>query len=137
MHVYPGIDRASVRDIADSVDRFGERYLNRVFTPRERAQAAASPCPLGFLTGRFAAKEAVGKSLRIPRRWPLPWTDIEIGPEPSSPGVRLDGWARAWAERNGLDCVAVSVVVKDAYAVASALANEQMITQPTTTAEQQ
>lgn len=59
-----GSDLCNIERIQASVDRFGERFLNRVFTETERAKAARRPFTMaGTLAKRFAAKEAFSKAV--------------------------------------------------------------------------
>ncbi len=59
-----GSDLCNIERIQASVDRFGERFLNRVFTDTERAKAARRPHTMaGTLAKRFAAKEAFSKAV--------------------------------------------------------------------------
>ncbi|MDV3257193.1 MAG: holo-ACP synthase [Sphingomonas sp.] len=59
-----GSDLCNIERIQASVDRFGERFLNRVFTDIERAKAASRPHTMaGTLAKRFAAKEAFSKAV--------------------------------------------------------------------------
>ncbi len=69
-----GVDVVAVSDVAESVDRFGDRYLDRIFTPHEvaycRSEHGSGRGTQGYsaesLAARFAAKEAVVKVLRPP-----------------------------------------------------------------------
>ena len=59
-----GSDLCNIERIANSLDRFGERFENRVFTEVERAKAARRPfTKAGTLAKRFAAKEAFSKAV--------------------------------------------------------------------------
>ena len=59
-----GSDLCNIERIQASVDRFGERFLNRVFTETERGKAASRPHTIaGTLAKRFAAKEAFSKAV--------------------------------------------------------------------------
>ena len=58
-----GIDLVEVDRIRDAVERHGERFLRRIYTAGEQAQAGDGPLRIQFLAGRFAAKEAVLKAL--------------------------------------------------------------------------
>ena len=59
-----GSDLCNIERIQASLDRFGERFLNRVFTDTERAKAARRPHTMaGTLAKRFAAKEAFSKAV--------------------------------------------------------------------------
>src|SRR5689334_18665667 len=72
-----GIDLARVDETARSLERFGERYLKRLFTAREVADCTATPAQApARLAARFAAKEAAIKVLR-PERW-IDWRSIEV-----------------------------------------------------------
>lgn len=115
-----GCDLASVDDVASSITRHGERYLDRVFTTRERADSGDDP---ERLAARFAAKEAVVKLLRPGRGDAVPLHDVAIVLEPSgAPVVELAGAARALAEREGITSIDVSMSHERGMALATAVA---------------
>ena len=58
-----GNDMIDIRRIADTIDRFGDRFLNRVFTPIERAKSDGRRHRAASYAKRFAAKEACAKAL--------------------------------------------------------------------------
>lgn len=72
-----GIDVASVERIARSLERFGERFWERILTAEERADLADRRADrAAALAGRFAAKEALSKALGAPRDvW---WQDVVV-----------------------------------------------------------
>ncbi|MDP3207916.1 MAG: 4'-phosphopantetheinyl transferase superfamily protein, partial [Rhodoglobus sp.] len=84
-----GCDVHSVRHVSQSIEAFGSRYLDRVFTARERRESEDSP---ERLAARFAGKEAVLKALRVPPTVPVPWTTIEVHADAiGAPVVTLTG----------------------------------------------
>lgn len=118
-----GIDLVSVSDVADSVRRFGDRYLTRIFTDhelsscfpdasvmRERSPGVPLPWPVAeSLAARFAAKEAAVKVLRPPGPRP-PWRAIEVRrAHDGGCGLVLSGAAEALAATSGLGELAVSL----------------------------
>jgi holo-[acyl-carrier protein] synthase len=73
-----GVDLVAVADVARSVDRFGQRYLDRLFSAREQADCAGAPAVRAAgLAARFAAKEAFRKVLRSAEHQP-PWWSVEV-----------------------------------------------------------
>lgn len=114
-----GVDLIEVGRIARAIDRFGERFLNRVFTPQERATLGDSP---PRLAARFAAKEAVAKALGT-GIGAFAWRDIEIGrDERGAPFVTLHGGAAARAAALGLRRFALSLSHTHEHAVAFVVA---------------
>jgi phosphopantetheine--protein transferase-like protein len=105
-----GIDLVDVTQVADSVTRFGPRYLNRVFTGHELDCARrGSTFDPQSLAARFAAKEATIKVLRPTGAQPA-WHSIELRRQPSgSCEMALTGTAAALAEAEGITSLAVSV----------------------------
>jgi holo-[acyl-carrier protein] synthase len=82
LEVRVGIDIAAVDDVRRSVERFGDRYLNHVFTAHELSCCGREPTArAAALAARFAAKEATIKVLR-PADLRPPWTSIEVRREP-------------------------------------------------------
>ncbi|HAV42465.1 TPA: holo-[acyl-carrier-protein] synthase [bacterium] len=97
-----GIDLVEIKRFADVVDRFGERFLKRVFTESELAYCLSRPNFEMHLAARFAAKEAVSKALGT--GWgSFSWRDIEVNNDPSgAPKVNLSGGAaKIFAESKG------------------------------------
>lgn len=92
-----GSDLCNIERIQNSVDRFGDRFLNRVFTDVERAKAARRPHTIaGTLAKRFAAKEAFSKAVGTGFKAGVFMRDIGVVNAPSgAPTLELTGGARA------------------------------------------
>ncbi len=92
-----GSDLCNIERIQASVDRFGERFLNRVFTDTERAKAARRPLTMaGTLAKRFAAKEAFSKAVGTGFKRGVYMKDIGVVNLPSgAPTLALTGGAKA------------------------------------------
>ncbi len=121
-----GIDLTSVSDVAESVERFGDRYVHRIFTPHEVDCCRVESRPSGSspaysyesLAARFAAKEAVVKVLEPVGPRPV-WRDIEVHRATSgSTEIRLFGQAAALAGWAGIDDLAVSMTHEKSAAAA-------------------
>ena len=91
-----GSDLCSIERIQASVDRWGDRFLQRVFTDVERAKAARRPfTAAGTLAKRFAAKEAFSKAVGTGFKRGVFMKDIGVVNEPSGrPTLALTGGAR-------------------------------------------
>ena len=92
-----GSDLCNIERIEKSLDRFGDRFLNRVFTATERAKAARRPfTAAGTLAKRFAAKEAFSKAVGTGFKRGVFMRDIGVVNAPSgAPTLALTGGARA------------------------------------------
>ena len=90
-----GNDLCNIDRIQSSLDRFGERFTNRIFTPGERAKADRRPMTrAGTYAKRFAAKEACAKALGTGLRHGVFWRDMEVVNLPSgAPTMLLTGGA--------------------------------------------
>jgi holo-[acyl-carrier protein] synthase len=112
-----GIDIIKVERIRNSLDRFGDRFSNRVLTPSEQRYVRGRA---ETMAGRWAAKEAVSKVLGLGVRG-IGWRDIEIERLPTGqPAVRLHGRAQIRAEQLGMGRIAVTISHEADYAVAMA-----------------
>jgi holo-[acyl-carrier protein] synthase len=80
-----GTDLIEIARIAQTVDRFGERFLRRVYTPQEIAYCLGKRSSAESLAARFAAKEAAAKALGTGISRGLGWLDLEVAREPASP----------------------------------------------------
>jgi holo-[acyl-carrier protein] synthase len=118
-----GVDAAEVARVGRSVERFGDRFLDRVFTPAERAYAGDGPRRDEHLAARFAAKEAVFKALGTGWAEGVGWTDVEVVREASGkPAVRLSGGASERADRLGVKRWHISLTHTASVALASVIA---------------
>src|SRR3954466_1363839 len=107
MNVDVGIDLVSVRRVEESLARFGERFLRRVFTDGEIAYATSAPALTAErLAARLAAQEAAMKALHLD----VAWRQIEVERGPS---LRLHGEA---AQRAGQAQLSVSLSHEGDYA---------------------
>ncbi len=110
-----GIDLIEIDRIARAQARWGHRFLARVFTPREQADAAGSAASLA---GRFAAKEATVKALGV-GIGPVSWPEVEVAVgERGRPVLRLRGAAQGFAAELGLTQAEVSISDTKDHAVA-------------------
>ena len=74
-----GMDLVEIDRIEDSLQRFGDRFLERIFLPDEIAYARTQARPATHLAARFAAKEATSKAFGTGIGQSLPWLGLEIG----------------------------------------------------------
>ena len=105
-----------------AIEKWGENFLSKIFTPREVAYSNSRRFAHQHLAGRFAAKEACVKALGIPKRWPLQWTQIEVlNDKDGKPTVGFHDDALRLMKRRGVDEVLVSLSHSKNYAVATAI----------------
>jgi holo-[acyl-carrier protein] synthase len=114
-----GIDLIEIARVEHAVQRHGERFLQRVFTPAELVEAGGSPASLA---ARFAAKEAVAKALGT-GIGAVGWLEIEVlRPCDQPPTLHLSGAAARRAAELGLTDWAVSLSHTRELAIASVVA---------------
>ena len=118
MKLSTGVDIIEIERLTEAIDRHGERFLNRVFTPLELAEVGTDPSSLAV---RFAAKEAVAKALGT-GIGVICWQEIEIrrGPE-RQPQLHLHGAAAEMAGQLGLVHWSVSLSHTREIAIAMAV----------------
>ena len=117
-----GVDLVACARLAESIERHGQRFLDRVFTQAEQAYCGGKKREIEHYAGRFAAKEAVLKVLGTGWRNGINWTDIEIRNQPSGqPKVSLSGRCREIADELGLASIVISISHTDTHAIASAI----------------
>lgn len=94
-----GADLSDIRRIARTLDRFGARFEERVFTDIERARSNRKPDPAASYAKRFAAKEACAKALGTGMRRGVFWKDMGvINARSGAPTLALTGGAAARLE---------------------------------------
>ena len=99
MIVGTGIDIAEVPRIAESIERFGDRFLQRVFTQEEIRYCDSKVNRAERYAARFAAKEAAMKALGTGWNHGVRWRDVEVYREPGHrPTIKLHGKAAEFAK---------------------------------------
>ena len=90
-----GIDLVDCARIENSIERFGDRFLQRVFTSGEIAYSQSMKFPARHLAARFAAKEALSKAFGTGIGKSMGWRDLDVQKKESGePFVVLSGGAR-------------------------------------------
>ncbi len=89
-----GTDLANIERIARTLERFGDRFRNRVFTDIEQQKAERRKDTVGTYAKRWAAKEACSKALGTGLRMGIAWRDMSvINLRTGQPTMVLTGWA--------------------------------------------
>ena len=89
-----GTDLANIDRIQGVLNRHGDRFRNRVFTPIELAKAARRKDEAGTLAKRWAAKEACSKALGTGLRMGISWKDMAVtNLRSGQPVMHVTGWA--------------------------------------------
>lgn len=120
MIVGSGIDVVEISRVQHVVDRFGARFLNRVYLQAEQAYCMKKRKSAESFAARFAAKEAAAKALGTGISFGVNWLEIEVVRELSGkPSIRFHGRAAQIATRLGVVSSALSLTHTAQIAVAS------------------
>jgi holo-[acyl-carrier protein] synthase len=110
MIVGTGIDITEVDRVRETIQRFGSRFLNRVFTEAEIRYCESKKNSAERYAARFAAKEAAMKAIGTGLRRGVTWKDVEVDHAPGGrPILKLSGRAAEFAERLGARHIALSL----------------------------
>ena len=110
MIVGTGVDLAEVPRIRTSIERFGPRFIERIYTPAEIAYVERKANKYERYAARFAAKEAGMKAIGTGWKRGVTWQDFEVANLPSGkPTLRLHGVAAAIASRLGVRNISLSL----------------------------
>jgi holo-[acyl-carrier protein] synthase len=122
-----GTDITECLRIARMIERHGELFLERVYTPDEIRYCQCRKQATQHFTGRWAAKEAVLKALGTGWRRGISWRDIEVRNSPGGrPQAILRGGTLEVAEKLGIRCVLVSISHCRSHATAYAVALDEV-----------
>ncbi|HXZ30677.1 MAG TPA: holo-[acyl-carrier-protein] synthase [Terriglobales bacterium] len=122
MIVGSGIDIAEVPRIAASIERFGNRFLNRVFTEGEIRYCESKANRLERYAARFAAKEAAMKAIGTGWNCGVTWRDVEISRLPGGrPTITFHGKAAEFANKLGTKHIALSISHTEQVAIAQVI----------------
>jgi holo-[acyl-carrier protein] synthase len=105
-----GVDIAEVPRIRESIERYGERFLRRIYTDGEIKYCESKASRFESYAARFAAKEAGMKALGTGWNHGVRWRDIEVvRPKGQRPTIQFHGQAAAIAEKLGTKNIALSL----------------------------
>ena len=120
-----GTDLIETRRVQESIDRFGERFLERIFTAGEIAYCARKRNAAESFAARFAAKEAGAKALGTGISRGVSWKEFEVRREASGrPTLHLSGRAAELAEAMGVRRVQLSLTHSRELAIATVVAED-------------
>ena len=126
MIVGSGIDMVEIGRIQKSMDRYGRRFLDRVFTEAEQAYCLRKRNAAESLAARFAAKEAGAKALGTGISRGVNWLEIEIiRTQGSRPSLLFHGRAAEVAVRIGAAQAALSISHTAELAIASVVLEDR------------
>jgi len=118
-----GTDITECLRIAQMIERHGELFIDRVYTPEETGYCRSRKQATQHFAGRWAAKEAVLKALGTGWRRGITWHDVEVRNEAGGqPVIVLTGGAREVARQLGIALVHISISHSRSHAVAFAVA---------------
>jgi|SRR5579884_2345644 holo-[acyl-carrier protein] synthase len=122
MIVGTGIDIAEVERIAESIERFGDRFIHRVFTEVEIKYCESKANRFERYAARFAAKEAAMKALGTGWNHGVRWRDVEVHREPGRrPTIKFHGKAAEFAARMNAKNISLSMSHTREQAIASVI----------------
>ena len=119
MNLRTGVDSIELERVEATIQRYGQRFLERVFTPRELAEVGEN---VASLAARFAAKEATAKALGT-GIGDVGWQEIEILRGPArQPNLYLHGRASDLADNLDLETWSLSLTHNQSHAIALVVA---------------
>ena len=116
-----GFDATDIPRVREVFERYGDRFLHRVFTAGEIAYCTRHRDPVPSLAARFAAKEATMKALGTGHSRGVLWKDIEVVRHGGPPQLRLHGGAARRAEQMKVSKSLLTITHSDALAMAQVL----------------
>lgn len=118
-----GIDVVEVARIAAAIERHGEPFLAKLFSPTEREYCESRKDAAMHYAARFAAKEAVSKALGTGIGGQAGWLDLEVVHDSAgAPKLRLSGAAADFSKQQGITEIQISLTHARDYAAANAVA---------------
>ena len=115
-----GVDLVECSRIQHSLERFGEKFLHRVFTEGEIAYSMSMKFPARHLAARFAAKEAVSKAFGTGIGKSMGWRDIDVRKKPSGePYLVFGGGAGKLAKERGVSNALITLSHTEHHAMAA------------------
>jgi holo-[acyl-carrier protein] synthase len=116
-----GIDATDIPRIAATIERYGERFIHRIFTDGEVAYCTRRKQPAIHFAGRFAAKEAAMKALGTGHTQNVLWRDVEVVRHGGPPRLVFHGGAARRFAAIGAHSSLLTITHSDALALAQVL----------------
>src|SRR5438128_12223619 len=114
-----GVDLVECARIQRAVERFGDRFLHRIFTDGEIEYSMSVKFPARHLAARFAAKEAVSKAFGTGIGNAMGWRDIDVRKKPSGePFLIVSGPAQELATKRGVTAALITLSHTEHHAMA-------------------
>ena len=115
-----GVDLVNIRRVGRVIDRWGARFINRIFTEQEINFCFQRPKSVSSLALRFAAKEAFSKAIGLGMKKGIRWRDIEIVHHPSGrPDLNVTGKALSFCYKQGIRRWYVTLSDEGDYGIAT------------------
>ena len=122
MLVGTGVDLIEIERIAQSIERYGDRFLSRIFTDHEIAYCSRKRSSAESFAARFAAKEAGAKALGTGISKGVTWNEFQVEREPGGrPTLQLRGRAALLASQLGVKTISLSLPHTATLAMASVM----------------
>jgi holo-[acyl-carrier protein] synthase len=116
-----GIDATDIPRIAATIERYGERFIHRIFTDGEVAYCTRRKEPAIHFAGRFAAKEAAMKALGTGHTQNVLWRDVEVVRHGGPPRLAFHGGAARRFTSIGAHSSLLTITHSEALALAQVL----------------
>ncbi len=116
-----GIDATDIPRIAATLERYGERFMNRIFTDGEIAYCRRRRVPAIHFAGRFAAKEAAMKALGTGHSQNVLWRDVEVVRRGGPPQLHFHGGAARRFAAMGAQSSLLTITHSETLALAQVL----------------
>lgn len=116
-----GLDAADIPRIASTIERYGDKFLRRVFTAGEIAYCMRRRTPAIHFAGRFAAKEAAMKALGTGHSQDVLWRSVEVVRAGGPPQLRFHGGAARRLAAIGAASSLLTITHSDTLALAEVL----------------
>ena len=122
MLIGTGVDLIEIERIARSIERFGERFLRRVYTDHEIAYCSSRRASAESFAARFAAKEAGAKALGTGISRGVTWNEFQVRRHPGGrPVLELRGRAELLARELGVRAISLSLTHTGNLAMATVM----------------
>jgi holo-[acyl-carrier protein] synthase len=117
-----GVDIIEIHRMRDAIEKWGDSFLEKIFTPREIRYSSARRFSYQHFAARFAAKEAVLKAFGEPGKHPMGWTEIEVlNDREGKPMIEFHDDALMLKKKKRVGDVIVSMSHSDRYAIANVI----------------